>query len=236
MTRTPNAVWLTTPHHILVEIAKDLGYRRFVLDIEHGVFDLDQTDRLIAMIRAMEVACFAKVLGPNDIAIQQMLDMGCDGVIIPHIGDVENARCVTASAKYPPLGRRSFAGSRTSRYRNAEDAWYAAENERSQCFPMIETAEALADIDDILALETVDGVFLGPTDLSLSRGRGAYRNTAEDHADVITVATAAKAAGKHWIMPAWSSAERALAEQYGAAFSVTADEVGVLAAGLEAAR
>lgn len=236
MTSTQNAVWLTTPHHLFVEIAKDLGFSRFVLDIEHGVFDLQETDRLIAMTRAMGVECYAKVLGPNDIAIQQMLDMGCDGVIIPHIGSVDHARSVTAAAKYPPLGRRSFAGSRTSRYLNADEAWYVAENTRCKCFPMIETAAALADVDAILALDTVDGIFLGPTDLSLSRGRGAYRNTAEDQADVVTCATAANAAGKIWIMPAWNTAERTLAEQNDVTFSVTADEVGVIAAGLEAAR
>ena len=101
------AVWLSTSHHAMVEIARDLGYRRFVLDIEHGLFELDATDKLVALIRAFGLEVYAKVLGPEAIAIQQALDMGCDGVIIPHIEGVEHARAVTASAKFPPLGNRS---------------------------------------------------------------------------------------------------------------------------------
>ncbi len=153
------AVWLTTPNHIFVEIAKDLGYSKFLLDIEHGLFDLEPTDRLIAFIKALGCEVYAKVLGPSAVPIQQALDMGVDGVIIPHILGVEHAREVTAVAKYPPLGLRSFAGTRTAKYGGVSQAWYESENKRTKCFPMIESKEACADVEKILALPTVDGCF-----------------------------------------------------------------------------
>ncbi len=230
------AAWLSTPNHAMVEMARDLGYGKFVLDIEHGLFDFDPTDKLIALIKAMGLEVYAKVLGPTAVPIQQALDMGCDGVIIPHIGNLAHARKVTATAKYPPLGVRSFAGSRTSGYGGADDQWYADENTRSKCFPMIESAAALADVEAIVALDTVDGLFLGPSDLSLSRGRGAYRESDADMADLERAAEAANAAGKPWIMPAWTENERQAASALGAAFMVVADEYGSIFNGLFQAR
>jgi 4-hydroxy-2-oxoheptanedioate aldolase len=230
------AAWLSTPNHAMVEMARDLGYGKFVLDIEHGLFDLDPTDKLIALIKAMGLDVYAKVLGPTAVPIQQALDMGCDGVIIPHIGNLAHAREVTAAAKYPPLGVRSFAGSRTSGYGGADDQWYADENTRSKCFPMIESAEALADVEAIVALDTVDGLFMGPSDLSLSRGRGAYRESDADMADLERAAEAANAAGKPWIMPAWTENERQAASALGVAFMVVADEYGSIFNGLSQAR
>ena len=229
------AFWLSTPHTAMVEIAHGLGFRRVVLDIEHGVFDLERTDRLIVFARALGMEVHAKVLGPEAIPIQQALDMGCDSVIIPHIGDVDHAARACAAAKYPPLGVRSFAGGRTVAYDAPPEGWYAAENRRQHCYPMIESAASLADIESILALDTVDGVFVGPSDLALSQGRSGYRFDAEDQADLAAIAEAAGRAGKPWIMPGWTSAERRLARTLGTAWIVVADETGSLFEGLSAA-
>ena len=229
------AVWLTTPNHLMVEIAKDLGYSKFLLDIEHGLFDLEPTDRLVAFVKALGCEVYAKVLGPSAVPIQQALDMGCDGVIIPHILGVEHAREVTAATKYPPIGRRSFAGTRTAKYGGVTQSWYEAENARTKCFPMIESKEALADVEKILALPTVDGVFPGTSDLSLSSGRGAYKNTDEDKRDLKRIAAAAKAAGKPWIMPAWTRPERVFAQELGCDWMVVVDETGSLYTGLSQA-
>ncbi|MCC0064978.1 MAG: 4-hydroxy-2-oxovalerate aldolase [Defluviimonas sp.] len=231
---SPHAVWLSTPHHQMVEIAFGLGCRRFVLDIEHGYFELDATDKLIALIRALGARVHAKVLGPETVAIQQALDMGCHGVIIPHIGGVDHARAVTAAAKYPPNGVRSFSGTRPARYDAVTQDYYTREDAATECLPMVESAEALAEIEAILALETVDGVFVGPSDLSLSRGRGAYARTEADFDDLRRIAAAARAAGKPWIMPAWAPVERDLARELGAAWQVTVDEYGALWTGIDA--
>ena len=229
------AIWLSTPHTAMVEIARDLGFGRVVLDLEHGIFDLDPTDRLIAYARALGLRVYAKVPGPETIPIQQALDIGADGVIVPHILDAGHAAAVCSAAKYPPLGRRSFAGGRTVRYDAPPDGWFAAENTRQLCFPMVESAAALADIDAILALPTVDGVFVGPSDLALSRGRDRYRFDAADQADLKVIAEAARAAGKPWIMPAWTPGERKLSAELGAAWRVVADDTGSIYVGLVAA-
>ena len=230
-------VWLSTPHQAMLEIAHDIGFRHIVMDIEHGLFDLEATDRIVALGKALGMKMHAKVLGPEAIPIQQALDMGCDSVIIPHIGDLEHARRVTLSAKYPPLGNRSFSGTRPARYNAVSPDYYERENTNTRCYPMVESAAALRDVEAILALPTVDGLFVGPSDLSLDSGRGAYRNTEEDKADLRRVAEAAKAAGKPWIMPAWTRTERTYATDLGASLLVVADEFGSIMSGLmDAAR
>ena len=205
------ATWLTTPHIQHVEIARHHGITEVVLDIEHGTFDLGSLDNFIALLRALDMKAHAKVLAPTVEAVQQALDFGADSVIIPHVEGGEHARTVCNGAKYPPLGRRSYAAGRSMQYNRQDDAFFPAANARTRCWPMCETAGALEEIDDILALPTVDGIFMGPSDLSLSRGRPNYHFTDEDREDLKRVAAACKRAGKHWVMPGWTAPERAFA-------------------------
>lgn len=228
-------MWLSTPNLALLELAQARGIAAVVLDIEHGTFDLAALDRTILVAKALGLPVYAKALAPERGPVQQPLDFGAAGVIIPHVGGIEHARAVTAFAKFPPVGSRSFAGGRTVGYGAPDDSFFKDQDRRTLCLPMIESAEALADIELILALETVDGLFVGPSDLSLRRGRGRYRRTEDDHADLKRIASAASAAGKPWIMPAWTAIEQRWALDLGARLLVVADEQAILADGLDAA-
>ncbi|MEZ5825518.1 MAG: aldolase/citrate lyase family protein [Geminicoccaceae bacterium] len=229
------ATWMTTPNFQHAEIARDCGLRHVVLDIEHGTFDLGSLDRFIAFLNALGMGVHAKVLGPQTEAIQQALDFGADSVIIPHIGDAAHAEEVCAAAKYPPLGKRSFAGGRCMGFKRQTDDYFPAENNRVQCWPMCETASSLEDIEKILALPTVDGIFMGPSDLSLSRGRPNYHFTDEDRLDIARVADACHAAGKDWVMPGWRPDERAFAREQKRqpAMMVAGPQYGIIRAGFD---
>lgn len=228
------AIWLSTPNTAAAEMARDVGYNAAVLDIEHGAFDLSALEHFIPLLKAMGLEVLAKVLGPEQVPIQQALDFGADAVVIPHIKDLEHARFVTSFAKFPPKGDRSFAGGRTSAYGGFDQDWVERQDTSTRCYPMIEEAGALADIDEILALPTVDGIFLGPSDLSLRRGRGAYQRTEDDFEDFGIIAKAAARAKKPWIIPAWSSAEKRFAVENDAGLIVLTMEHGALLAGLRA--
>jgi len=210
------AFWMTQPTFPHIEIAHDAGFRRVVLDIEHGTFGLDALDRVIPFCRALGMTVYAKVLGPQAETIQQALDFGADAVVIPHIEDVAHAEAVCRAAKYPPLGTRSYSGGRPVRYGPATDSYGADQNRQTRCYPMIESPASLRDVEAIAALPMVDGLFVGPTDLSLTQGAVRYSFSDQDRADIIRCAKAAKAAGKTWILPAWTAPERALAREYGA--------------------
>lgn len=229
------AVWLSDPSFAAAEIARGIGYGAAVLDIEHGAFDLADLERFIPFLRGLGLEVLAKVLGPERGPIQQALDFGADAVVIPHVQNAAHAKAVTAFAKFPPQGDRSFAGGRTTGYRGFTDEWVAGQDRDTRCLPMIEDAGALEDIDEILALDTVDGVFVGPSDLSLRRGRGAYTRDEGDFADLKRVADAARAAGKPWVLPAWSREEKQFALVHGAGQLALTMQHGALAAGLTAA-
>ncbi|MBO0676550.1 4-hydroxy-2-oxovalerate aldolase [Mycolicibacterium sp. S2-37] len=228
------SIWLTEPSAAAVEMGSLAGYDTVVLDIEHGLFDLRAVDWIIPLIRAKGMRVIAKVLGPERGPIQQALDFGADAVAIPHITSADHAARICGFAKFPPLGDRSFAGGRTSGYRGFTDDWVSAQDRNTQCYPMIEDASAFDDIEEILALPVVDGIFIGPSDLSLRRDRGAYGVTTEDLADIRHLARAANAAGKPWLLPAWSAAEQRLAVEEGAHTIVAAMQYGAMLAGFTA--
>ena len=228
-------IWFSTPNLALLELARRREVDVVVLDVEHGTFDLASLDRMILAATAMGLPVFAKVLAPERAAIQQPLDFGASGVVIPHVAGTEHARTVSGFAKFPPLGSRSFAGGRTVAYGIPDDAFFTRENGRTLCLPMIESVEAFNDVEEIAALESVDGLFVGPSDLSLRRGRGRYRRSSEDRADLARIASAAAAAGKPWIMPAWTVIEQKWARELGAQLLVVAEEQAILADGLDGA-
>ncbi|MBD9387963.1 4-hydroxy-2-oxoheptanedioate aldolase [Rhizobium sp. BIGb0125] len=226
-----SAVWLSGPNIAAAEIAASIGYTAVVLDIEHGSFDLDTLERFIPVLKGLGLEVLAKVLAPERGPIQQALDFGADAVVIPHILDAAHAEKTCAFAKFPPHGERSFAGGRTVAYGSPDDQWFIDQDRKTRCYPMIEHASALRDIEHILSLDTVDGVFIGPSDLSLRRGRGSYKRSEADFADLKAIADAAKAAGKHWLLPAWSVSEKQFALENNAHTLVLTMEHGAIALG-----
>lgn len=224
--------WLASPDIVFIEIAADLGYGTLVLDAEHGTLDLKDLDRLIPFARRLGLHVLVKVAGPQSEYIQQALDFGATGVVVPHIGSTAHAQAVCAAAKYPPMGTRSYAGARTVRYAAPSCTYFEDDNRDTRCFAMVETAESFLDVAAILALPSVDGIFVGPSDLSLTRGRGGYQFSEADKRDIAHIAAACRAADKPWIMPAWREDEVAFAKEEGASIMVIAEQQGAMAIGL----
>lgn len=229
------ALWLSTPNVAAVEIAAACGYAAVILDLEHGAFDPQSLDTFIPLARAFGLEVTAKVIGAERSPIQQALDLGADAVAIPHVLGVDHARVVTGFAKFPPKGDRSYAGGRTTGYRAGDRTWIDAQDAQTRCYAMIEDAAALEQVRQIVSLETVDGLFVGPADLSLRRQRGAYCRSAADYADLEVIAAAAAEVGKPWIFPAWTAEEQRFGLAFGAAcIAVTTEHTAVLS-GLSAA-
>ena len=159
------AFWLERPNIAACEIAQLMGYKTVVLDMEHGAIGDEACDTVVVLSRAIGLRCIVRVAAPTRLLIQQALDYGADGVMLPQLENLAHAREACAFAKFPPLGTRGVGYSRIMKYgayTNVDDAFFGAENKRTQCFPMIETAGAFADVKAIAALDTVDGLFVGP--------------------------------------------------------------------------
>ncbi|TDP93345.1 4-hydroxy-2-oxoheptanedioate aldolase [Leucobacter luti] len=228
--------WLSDASVATGEIVANLGYDFVVLDIEHGAFDLSILERFVPVLKGLGLEVLSKVLVPERGAIQQALDFGSDGVIIPHIEGLEHAKRVTDFAKFPPLGSRSLAGGRTMNYGGYDDEWVAAQDRDIKIFPMVEDPGALRDIEAIAALPTVDGVFIGPGDLSLMRGRGVYRQTEADFDDFRKVIAAVRANDKPWVLPAWTPIEKQFAVAEGADYVLLTMQHAAIAEGYGSAR
>jgi len=229
--KTQLGFWLMSDNRLACEIARAAGFDLVILDMEHGALSPEGADALVPFCKALGLAVQVRVAAAERVPIQKALDSGADGVIIPQIRDLAHARVVTAYAKYPPLGTRGLGMSRIDGYGTYGPAFHTRENRRTLCLPMVETPGALADAYEIAKLPTADGLFLGPSDLSLTRGRGLLQLSAADFKDALRVAQAAKAASKLFTLSGGSQKSLAFARKHGAAFAGAFDDLSALKAG-----
>jgi len=159
--------WLTTPSPVSAEAAARVGFDYVCVDTQHGATDYQTAVYMIQAILLGGSRPIVRVPWNEPGVIGKMLDAGAIGVVVPMVNTAREAQAVVRACRYPPLGERSFgpvmAGMRTPDY--AVEA-----NERVAVIPMIETAEALSNLDDILAVQGLDAIYVGPADLSLSLG------------------------------------------------------------------
>ncbi len=229
MNRSPvtYTLWLASANAAAVEAASIHGCQGITIDMEHGVFDRSDVDRLILLARESGLQSFVRVAEPTRIAVQHPLDSGATGVIIPHVDSLDHARELTAYAKYPPMGDRSVGGGRTFGYGGSDEAFFAAENVRVRCYPMVETVGALEDVEAILALDCVDGIFLGPADLNMARGRKGEFGAA-DAQDRSHVAETCRKAGKVFGMNVYTIEDMEASRDIGLTFAALLDDVAAL--------
>ena len=166
--------WCFHPDELGAEVIAKCGYDYVCIDMQHGLIDFDKA---VAMIRSIDLGDAVPVarLWWNDPAlIGRVLDAGAMGVIVPMINSPEDARAAVAAARYAPAGERSFGPIRVD-IRDGGDYFLTA-NDEIAVIPMIETAQALAHVEDIVAVEGVDAVYVGVYDLSLALGLAPGNN------------------------------------------------------------
>lgn len=231
-----SAFWLESDNQKACEIAHLAGYQIVIFDMEHGTLAEPLLDRLVPFCNGLGLETYVRVSESTQPRIQMALDIGATGVILPQIRDYDHAKFAAAFSKYPPRGTRGLGYSRTQSYAAATDAFVAAENDQRQCYVMIETAEAFARAPEIARLDCVDGLFVGPADLSLARGRPVFAARPEDIADMTAIAKAAKAAGKCWAAAAGNPIYRKAAQALDPAFLTSADDLSALLLGFRQLR
>jgi 2-keto-3-deoxy-L-rhamnonate aldolase RhmA len=169
--RTPTlGGWIQLGHGAIAEILGRAGFDWVCADLEHGDFD---SASLAAVFRALEgtgAVPFARVQQNDTLQIRRVLDMGAAGVIVPLVDDSDAARRAVAAARYPPAGRRGFAYVRANAWGVDFDTYTATANRDVVVIVMIESRSAVENIDAILEVDGVDGVLVGPYDMSGSYG------------------------------------------------------------------
>ena len=160
--------WLALPSSFGAEVMAQQGWDSLTIDLQHGVIDYSA---LVPMLQAISTTATAPVvrvpwLEPG--ILMKVLDAGAYGVICPMINTREDAQRLVAYTHYAPQGTRSFGPIRASIYGGPDYAEQA--NSTIVTFAMIETAQALDNLDAILSVEGLDAIYIGPSDLSLSLG------------------------------------------------------------------
>jgi 4-hydroxy-2-oxoheptanedioate aldolase len=162
--------WLTSPSSVQAELLASLGFDSFTLDLQHG--DIDYRDA-VGILTALTASGATVLARPsNDPAtVGRLLDAGVFGVICPMVNSRADAEAFVAACRYPPAGHRSWGPFRAAVQAGTDTSDYFADaNDSIAAIALIETAEGLANLDSILEVPGLDGVYLGASDLAVSHG------------------------------------------------------------------
>ena len=160
--------WCSIPSTVTAEIVARQGFDTVSIDLQHGLVDYQVALAMLQAIDGLGVPTLCRVPWNEPGIVMKALDAGFVGIICPMINTEAEARRFAASCRYAPRGSRSFGPTRAVGVHGADYA--QAANGFVTAFAMIETAEALENLDAILAVEEIDGIYIGPSDLALSLG------------------------------------------------------------------
>ncbi len=197
--------WLQMAHPAAAEVHAGAGYDWVCVDLEHGVTDLESTANLFRAIDAHGAVPVARLPLNEPIWIHRILDAGARGLIIPMVKTAEEAESAIREAKYPPRGVRGFGYSRANLYGERFNEYIQSANDQIAMIIQIEHKDAIANIDAILQVPGVDGVFIGPLDLSGSMGLTGQLDHPQVREALATYLAACRrhnmAAGMHIVRP-----------------------------------
>lgn len=160
--------WLAIPDAASAELMAHAGWDSLTLDMQHGLIDYPQALSMLRAISTTETVPLVRVPWLDEGFIMKMLDAGAYGIICPMINTEEQARQFTRACRYPPRGNRSFGPIRAGLY--GGDGYGDHADDLLPTIAMIETLEALDNLESILKVEELTGIYIGPADLSLAHG------------------------------------------------------------------
>ena len=192
--------WLSLSDALGAETMAQAGWDWLLIDMEHGPVALHEAAAMVTALRTTDVTPIVRVAWNESAQIQRTLDLGCSGILVPVINDANDARKVVQDARFPPLGERSRGGIRAHQsFRTDPMTYFDRANDEVLVLVQIETETAVRNVAEIVAVEGIDGVFVGPNDLAASGGKrwpDVWRNDDAYMALIRRVAETTNAAGK----------------------------------------
>lgn len=208
--------WLQSGVPAAAEILANAGFAWLGLDCEHTSAEIATVEALVRALHGRPTALLVRVTQCDPIEIRRCLDVGADGVIVPLIETAEQARAAVSAAKYPPAGSRGYCFSRMNDWGHRFDEYARTANDRIAVIVMIESRRGVENIDEILAVPGIDGVFIGPYDLSGSYGLpGQLQHEVVRHAYAHVIAACRRAGisvGQHIVPSDAAKVAAAIAE------------------------
>lgn len=190
--------WLQVPGSFSAEIMANAGFDWVCVDLQHGIIDYTAMVPMLQAISTTATVPLVRVPWNETGIIGKALDAGARGVIVPMVNTGSEAAAAVAACRYAPRGHRSYGPTRAAYYAGFD--YFEHANDDVICTVMVETREALENLDDILSVEGVDAVFVGPADLSITLGL----KPAADNPDEVFVAAIDRildACKRHGVVP-----------------------------------
>jgi 4-hydroxy-2-oxoheptanedioate aldolase len=189
--------WMFLREPLIAEVAGDAGYDYVCIDMQHGLADYSDTVAMLQGLAKSAATPIVRMPWNDPSMIGRVLDAGALGVIIPMVNTADEAAQAVAACRYAPIGKRSLGPiGAMVRHGSGYLRWA---NERVACLPMIETMEAVENIDEILAVPGIDGIYVGPADLSLTLGLPPLMDHADDRFQA-ALATIVEACQRHGVV------------------------------------
>jgi 4-hydroxy-2-oxoheptanedioate aldolase len=160
--------WLAIPNGFSAETMAHQGWDALTIDLQHGLIDYQAMVQMLQAVSTTDTVPVVRVPWLEPGILMKTLDAGAYGVICPMVNTREDAQKLVAWTHYQPRGTRSFGPVRALLYGGADYPQHA--NDTIVAFAMIETAQALDNLDAILSVEGLDAIYIGPSDLSLALG------------------------------------------------------------------
>ena len=179
-------------------LIKNAGLEFFIIDCEHGAFDYAEVKDMLTYARLCGIKAIVRIPDNNRKDIIKYLDAGAAGLLLPMTSSPDEIKKVVEYAKYPPLGKRGISTMRAHTLYNPPktDDYVREANERIEIYAQIETADGVNNISEILNVDGVSGVFVGPNDLSADYGCLADSNASGIIEAISVIGAVCKKAGK----------------------------------------
>jgi 4-hydroxy-2-oxoheptanedioate aldolase len=162
-------IWGSIPAALTAELAAVAGYDYVCVDLQHGGADEEHMVAMFAAIEARGAVPLARVIYNEPWMVNRVLDLGAAGVIVPLVSNAEDAKRAVSGCRFPPHGQRSYGPLRAALSVGSADPARVAAG--ALCFVMVETREGLEHVQEIAATPGLDGIYIGPSDLSIGLGR-----------------------------------------------------------------
>jgi 4-hydroxy-2-oxoheptanedioate aldolase len=162
-------LWGSIASPLTAELAAAAGFDYLCVDLQHGSADEERMVSMFAALEARGAVPFARVTFNEPWMVNRVLDLGAVGVIVPLVNTAEEARRAVSACRYPPHGVRSYGPLRAALTVGSSDPERLAAG--ALCFVMIETRQGLEHVEEIAHTPGLDGIYIGPSDLSLGLGR-----------------------------------------------------------------
>ncbi len=184
----------------IAEILEIAGFDYFVIDMEHAFYDMSDLTSLLQFARKTEITSVVRIPRLDYTYVAKTLDMGAEGIWVPHLDTVEEARELVSFGKYPPEGRRGaaipvFRQKERQEFKAAAD-YFRAVNDETLLIAQMESREAIANVEAITAVDGIDVAMMGTQDLSLDMGYPGQGQCPEMRAAVQKVVDACRKNGK----------------------------------------